>query len=475
MFQQNLVKQLLPNNKKPNKNSIEDEVVPPGYSTHGALISRTTNRAGAASDKFVKSLKGFTLKILYPWTNIYGDSKCEKYAKNSIESVEKEYNVKIVEEGQFNRYNENLASELSARKCDYHVYFAQGGFFPSYFEKGYVADLRPAMVETGVDFNDPWYISDAKGFLNIDGKQYGWIPYEDEYTMAHCIIYNKKLLAKKRLADPAKLAKQGKWTWAVMEKYAKSFKDDKTVDGFISVNHLNLLANIADQYGTSLTKVSRGAQPTTNIGDSKVKSALTTLGEWTTGKQKWCETYTDKTWTYGKTQFQEGKAAMLFGSHDAIQGLRGTSIQKDIGVAPFPTIKGTKNYTGISEASFIAFIPNVWQKEASKILFVRNEYYRYNYRFVDRCFQYKWEAYLGKNKEAITNAANIKFAKNGNKIKFCWTSVCEPEGAGVSTNSIIRDVITGKSSAATAIASKKKALTNTYADVWSGHRTTGNV
>lgn len=438
------------------------------------LIKRTTNKAGNASDKFVKSLKGFTLKILYPWENIYGDKKCQADAEASIKEVENEYGVKIKEEGQFNKYNENLASELSAKKCDNHIYYAQGGYFPSYFEKGYIADLTPAMRETGVDFNDPWYISDAKGFLNIDGKQYGWIAYEDEYTMPYCIIYNKKLIEKKRLTDPAKLAEQGKWTWDEMEKYAKKFDNDKSVTGFVGSGVL-LLSAIANQYGTSLTKVSRGSQPTTNIGDSKVKSALTELAEWTVGKKAWCETFSDKSWTYGKTQLAEGKVAMYYGTHDTIKGFQGTDLQEDIGIVAFPNKSASKSYTGMSDPQFIAFVPIVHQNNASKILFIRNEYYRYNYRFVNRNFQYKWANYLGDNAEAITNAANIKFGKDGNKVKFCWTTVCESSDARVSTASIISTVTSGKSTAAQAITSQKKALTNAYADVWSGHKITGNV
>lgn len=438
------------------------------------LIKRTTNKAGNASAKFVKSLKGFTLKILYPWENIYGDKKCQIAAEDSIKSVQEEYGVKIKEEGQFNKYNENLASELSAKNCDNHIYFAQGGYFPSYFEKGYIADLTPAMRESGVDFNEPWYISDAKGFLNIDGKQYGWVAYEDEYTMPYCIIYNKKLLNKKKLADPAKLAEQGKWTWDTLEKYAKKFANDKSVDGFVG-SGVVLLESIANQYGTSLTKVSRGSQPTTNITDSKVKSALTELADWTVGKTAWCETYYDKSWTYAKTQLANGKVAMYFGSHDAIKGFQGTSIQDDIGVVAFPNKKASKSYTGISDPQFIAFVPVVHQKNASKILFIRNEYYRYNYRFVQRNFQYKWKNYFGDNTEAISNAADIKFGQNGNKVKFCWTTLCESSDANVSTLTVISEVIRGKSTPAQAISSKKNALTKAYAEVWKGHRITGKV
>ncbi len=442
----------------------------------GALVVRTTNRAGAASSKFIKSLKGFTLKILYPWENIYGEKKCQVAAEDSIKSVEQLYGVKIEEEGQFNKYNENLASELSARNCDNHIYFAQGGYFPSYFQKGYIADLTPAMRETGIDFNEPWYMSEAKGFLNIDGEQYGWMATEDEYMTPAMLIYNKSLLNKKRLQDPRKLAEQGKWTWDVLEKYAKKFANDKSVIGFGTVDNLTLLETIAYNYGTTLTKVSRGSAPTTNITNSKVQSALTEYGEWTTGKTAWCDTFYGKSWSYGKTQFHEGKVAMMFGGHDCIQGLKGTSTQKDVDVVPFPTKKGTKSYTNIAGASFLAFIPSVHQNVASKALFVRNEYYRYNYRFIERNFYYKWETYFGKNQNAIDHSSEIKYSKNGNKSIVSWVNVCESNDSGTTTtNSVISEVISGKQTAAQAIAGKKNALIKSYADVWEGHKITGNV
>ena len=66
-----------------------------GVSATYALIERTTNKAGNASAKFVKSLKGFTLKILYPWENIYGDKKCQVAAEESIKEIQNMYGVKL--------------------------------------------------------------------------------------------------------------------------------------------------------------------------------------------------------------------------------------------------------------------------------------------------------------------------------------------------------------------------------------------
>ena len=319
-------------------------------------------------------------------------------------------------------------------------------------------------------------MSSAKGFFNIDGKQYGWMATEDEYMTPMFISYNTKLLNKKRLTDPAKLAKQGKWTWKTLETYAKKFANDKNVIGFGIADATTLFEQLADQYGTQLTNLSRGKAPTTNITNSKVKAALTELQSWTTGKNAWCDTFRGKTWSYGKTQFQNGKVAFFYGGHDAIQGLRGTSTQNDINIVPFPTKNGSKNYTNIAAASFVAFIPIVHQNKADKILFARNEYYRYTYRFVDRHFQYKWASYFGKNTTAIKNASDIKYAKNGNKIKFSWLNVCESNDEGsTKTSDIVEAVISNEQTPAQAITSKKNALAKSYSQVWDGHKITGNV
>ena len=441
--------------------------------TTQGLIARTTNRAGNASAKFVKSLKGFTLKILYPWENIYGATKCKSYYTKSMNDVKKAYGIKIKEEGKWDRYNESLAAELASKKCANHIYYAQEGNFASYFKKGYISDLASAMREAAVDFNDPWYFSDAKGFLNINGKQYGWVPVEDEYTTPFMIIYNKTLLARKSLTDPATLAEKGKWTWSTLETYAKKFDNDKSVTGMGTIDSESMVEAIATQLGTALTKVKKGQSPTTNITDSKVKSALETFSSWCVGKKAWCDTFKGEAWNYAKNKLVNGKLAMIFGFHDTVQNLKSAKDNSVFGIAPFPTKNPSKKFTSVSIAQFIAFIPIVHQKIAAKILFARNEYYRYTYRYADRCARYRWESYLGDG-NAVTNAINIKYGKKGNKSKMTWTSVCEDAEANVTTLSIVNEIKNGKG-VATAISGKKKALANTYKKVWKGYKITGNV
>lgn len=437
-------------------------------------VERTTNKDGNATDEFIKSIEGFTLKILFPWEDIYDNKKVQKAAKASINEVEKLYGVQIKEKSQYNNYYENLASELAAGTCENHIYYAKSGNFASYFHNGYIADLTDGMKESGVDMYEPWYVSDAKGFLNIDGKQYGWIGYEENFTMPYCIIYNKKLLNKKGLRDPAKLAEDGKWTWDTLKTYAKAFDNDKKITGFYG-GGINMFAAIAEQYDTKLSKVSKGTQPTTNVNDSKLVDALAEYGEWVSSDDAFCEIFSDKSEEYAKKQLSKGKIAMYYGAFEDIKALEDSSTAKNIGIAPFPTKDESNTYTNISTPEYVSFIPITHQADAAKILFIRNEYYRYNYQYASKNLLYKLETYLGDNDEVITNMADIWFGREGNTTQFCWTALCESNDARVTTESLLTDIESEILDAESAVNNKRNALTASYAELWKGHRITGNV
>lgn len=455
-------------------NADETKIESSDFTYNPYKIERTTNKDGNASDAFIKSLKGFELKILYPWKNTYANKKCKKYVEKAKQEVEKLYGVKIQEKGQYNNYDESLASQMAAKNCKNHIYYAKSGMFAKYFKSGYFADLTRAMRESGVDLLEPWYDSPTTGFLNIDGKQLGWISCEEDFTMPYFIIYNEKLLNKKGLESPAKLAEQGKWTWDRLREYAGKFYSDKNITGF-SGSGINMLAAIAEQYGAQLTKIEKGTQPTTNLNDTNFAKALSTYSDWTFGGTFWCETFSDKEDGYALKQFKKGKVAMLYGSFDEIKELKGKDVTKNIGIAPFPTKVESNQYTNIIDPEYFAFIPSVYKAEASKILFIRNEYYRYNYRYFLRSLTSSLKTYLGDNEEAVMNVANIKLGKNGNSIKYCWTKLCEDSDAGITTESIVKQVENGTFTADKAISNNKNALTEAYAKIWKRHRITGNV
>lgn len=437
-------------------------------------IERTTNKDGNASDDFIKSLEGFELKILYPWKNTYANKKCKKYAETAKKNVQELYGVKIQEKSRYNNYDESLASEMAAKNCKHHIYYAKNTMFTDYFKSGYFANLIPAMRESGVDLREPWYVSEATDFLNIDGKQLGWISSEEDFTMPYFIIYNKKLLNKKGLESPESLAQQGQWTWDKLREYAGKFYSDKNVSGFVG-GGINMLAAVAQQFDTQLTKIDKGTQPTTNLNDANFADALSTYYDWTYGGSFWCETFNGKKDSYAIKQFEKGKVAMLYGNYDDIKALKGKSVTKNIGVAPFPTKEESSGYTNIAEPEYVAFIPSVHQEQASKILFLRNEYYRYNYSYSLKSLTSSLKTYLGDNEQTVTNIINIKLNKDGNNTDYCWTKFCEDVDAGITTEEIVNQIENGTYTSTEAISKNKNALTEAYANIWKRHRITGNV
>lgn len=445
-------------------------------STTSPLIKRTKNARGNPTDAFVKSLKGYNLKIFYPWDPY---SKHGSEVKSTMlaaeKAVEDEFGVKVTLDGKFTQYNEWLTQKLTARSADSQVYMVQDGYFVSFFQKNYLADLTTAMTQSGVNLKDPWYIQGASAFFNINHKQYAWIDYQAEYVFPLCIIYNKQHLKKAGLTEPMTLAKQGKWTWDTLVKYAKKLNQGSTI-GFGTVNSTLMLEVMSQQKGASLVNVKKGKSPTTNIDNQTVKECMSQLYSWAKNDSVVNIFRDAPDWKYSKTQFVKGKVSMMFGSHDTIQELAESYRDQSatFGVVQFPTPKGTKTYKSVATPQFANFIPSQYSKEAAKILFLRNELYRQNYVYAQRNFTYDWKRYFNNDAEVLTYACNMKYGRSGNSTVFSWLGLCEK--GKTTTTTVVNSVLNANSNTVqSAIAKYKDSLTKSYKDNWNGFAITGNV
>lgn len=444
------------------------------------LISRTKNSRGNPSDDFVNSLKGYSLTVYYPWTpESKGTIKeLKDSAVECVNAVQNEFGVKIKEDGKFENYNETLTAKLTANNKNSlaQIYQVQNYNYASYFKNNYMCDLTVAMAKSGVDFKEPWYVQDANGFFNVNNKQFAWIASDAEYVFPNSIIvYNKTLIKNKKLTDPVKLAEQGKWTWDTIIKYANKLDDSsKGVIGFGTSNTEQMLEQMLAQKGSSLVNVKKGASPTSNISNQTVKDTLSTLYTWCKSGGP-CETFMNKDWTYAKTQFASGKVAMMAGGHDLIQTLKTSKKTTDeFDLVQFPTPTGTTKYTNTAAPQFAVFIPSAWKDDAAKILFLRNELYRQNYRYAQRNFTYQWNKYFS-DADTLEYACNIKYGRDNNTTKFCWTSVCEKDGE-VGAKTVIDEVLkSSTNSVQTVISKNKDRIDKAYNSVWNGFKITGNV
>lgn len=446
-----------------------------------ALISRTKNSKGNPSDSFVNSLKGFNLKVYYPWTpeNKGSDANLKKIENNALSAVEKEFGVTVQMDGKFDSYNETLTAKLTAMSKDlWHVYKLQYFNFVSYFKNGYMTDLTLAMAKSGVTFQEPWYANDASQFFNINNKQFGWVDGE----VPNVITYNKTLMKKAKLKDPLELAKEGKWTWDTLVKYAQKLNDStKGIKGFGSPSYgewvLMILEHMCVQKGTSLANVKRNSSPTTNYDNQTVKDTLSTLYKWCKedGDNTICNTFRNKDWTYGKTQFASGKVAMMYGAHDIIQSLKTHKKTTDeFGVVQFPTPTGTKNYLNLSATWFVDFIPSIYKDDAAKILFLRNEIYRQEYRYAKSHFTYQWSQYFD-DVDTIDFCYDVKYQRGNNKTVQSWVQLCEQNGNVTSQNIIDELMNSSSNNVQAAITKHKSALDKQYSTIWSGFKITGKV
>ena len=451
------------------------------------LISRTKNAKGNPSDSFVNSLEGYELKVYYPWVPYKdGVSQVKSSMTDSEKIVEDEFGVKIDVDGKFDSYNETLTAKLTASSKDLcQLYMVQNFNFASYFKNNYLADLTMAMVKSGVSFKEPWYMQEASEFFNINNKRFAWISYDADYTFPYCIIYNRSHIKNLKMTDPVKLAEDGKWTWDTLVKYAQKLNGKNNgAAGFATISAQDMLECMIQQKGTSLVKVQKGASPTENLSDQRVKDCLSTLYSWCKdkGSSTICNTYSNQDWTYTKTQFVKGKISMVFGFHDTIQTLAQKKTTDEFAVVQFPAPTGTKSYSNVATPQFAWFIPSIYSNSAkydkdeiAKILFLRNEMYRQNYRYAQRNFSYTWNKYF-TDVDTIEYACNMKYARGNNKsTSFSWLSVCQSADKANTSDVITAVLKSSSNNVQTAISQNKDAIAKAYKSIWDGYKITGNV
>lgn len=440
-----------------------------GYSTIAPIITRTTNGKGNASNAFVKSLKGYKMTILQAFEQPKS-GKIYESDKWCTQEVMKEYGIDIKLDGFWASYNDKLAANLASHSANNQVYMVQDFNFASWFKNGYLTDLTSAMNKAGVDFKDPWYNQNAREFLNINYKQYGWVVYGVSYTFPYGILYNKNLIKKAKLTDPETLVKSGKWTWATIEKYAKKLTNSNVV-GFGCANLSQMFGSAVATKGSSLVKVKKGQEPTSNINAQVNLDIMAKISSWINNKI--CDTFSNKDWTYPKTTFAKAKIAMLYSSHDAFQHLYlNKSFKDSIGFVPFPTEKESKTYTNVSIPQFIWFIPTQQKADSAKILFGINELYRQQHRFQQRNFDINWRTYFD-DKDTLDLACNMMYGRGIFKNVYDWRSVCET--GKVSTGTVIKYAIDNNGAVKEAVTKYKDALDKCYSAVWKGYKVTGKV
>lgn len=195
-----------------------------GSSTQGGVNAKPTATA-STSTAFVKPVYNLNGRNIIIWGA--NQPKIGTIEYESWKDVETQYNCVLT----FKKVTysvavtKQIAAALSGTsECD--VWFTQWyDVFPSFLGKGMVSPLSD-YYEFSKDPN--WSASDANDSNYWNGKLYGI--NNGVSGPAWGLWYNKALLAKENLEDPASLVKQNKWTWEKFLEMCQKLTKDKDGD-----------------------------------------------------------------------------------------------------------------------------------------------------------------------------------------------------------------------------------------------------
>ena len=437
------------------------------------------------SDSFIKSVKGYTLKIKHPW-NFGGKAGTSSSSlgnyKTAIKYVKDTYGATIEEIGVFQDYNKILQGEISANKFEYQMYEVQSFNFASYIKNNYMKNLRSAQNIAAINFTEAWYDFNNTQIAAINGGQYGWTSFDAEYTLPAGILYNKKLIKAANLTDPIVAARKGQWTWDTFESYALKLTTSSTPGFRIAAKDGPvLLSSLMSAMGTNLVELKKGSAPKSNITSQAGRDALAKIETWV--KKKAVVFNADEDWAANKKLFADGKVAMTLASHDTLNLCTGSAVKNSIGIVPFPSKSASKTYKSVQDVQFISFIPSYYNNdtEVAKMLFLRDEEMRQLYRYREQMFVNSYKNYNLDDdsmamayliKYASTDTSGVKYGKYVSAV-----SILDPDGSDAdgmpNLTKIVHPVFKG-AAASKQISSYGAALQKKYDSLWGSKVFTGN-
>ena len=161
-----------------------------------------------------------------------------KAFERCVEAFEIEYNCKVkIVEYTFADYNQRVQTALATDAGAPDICFTHGSYFPTMAIDNiyeplndylYQGDVATSSTSGGIDLNKTSYFV-------YKNKIYGTCNFNSAYP--YLIYYNKKKLADAGWSgarDPRKLAENGKWTWAMIQRMGKELSNASEKKFFLS-------------------------------------------------------------------------------------------------------------------------------------------------------------------------------------------------------------------------------------------------
>ncbi len=433
---------------------------------HVTQAVATTAKIDKQFQVFLDSLKGFVLDVKNPWNGAAPGTKIYESTNTVERTVEQKFGVTINETGLTTSYNSAVSSSLSASrpladilKCQYYDFY-------NYFTKNYFARLNVPMSVSRVTMQEPWYNQGAKAFFNIDDKQVAWVGAKSD---PYIIIYNKAMLKAAGLKDPAELVASKAWTFDKLQEYSKKLKTANR-SGLESVSSVDLAISLIDSNGGKLYKVDSTGKLSPNYNHPTSLDGFQKLYEWA---KDGTVIFPTGDWDQGYKNFNAKKTAMLHGTGHWSNVVSST-FGDEVGVVVFPKGPKAANYVNETFVNWIDFIPNKYQTDAAKILFLRNEMYRYSYSYWLGDYPEQGGKGLVKNSPSYTMYQNLQFGTGGFSTGVEAVGLLFPSNADVYYKSMTDKMVgSGALAPSTVLGQYGSQLDASTTKTWGRYKFTG--
>ncbi|OJU13983.1 MAG: hypothetical protein BGN88_12755 [Clostridiales bacterium 43-6] len=373
-----------------------------GHATQAVV---TTAKVDKQFQKFLDGIKGFVLDIKNPWNGAVPGSKVYTSEYSAEKTVEQKFGVSINQTGLITNYNQAVTSSLASNEPIGDVLKCQSLDFYNYYTKNYFARLNAPMSVSRVTFQEPWYNQGAKALFNIDDKQVAWLSGKND---PYVIVYNKTMLNAAGLKDPCELVAAKQWTYDKLKEYSIKLKSASR-SGLESPSPEDFMISLIDSNGGKLYRIDNTGKLFTNYNNSVSKSGMQLFYDW--AKEKTVVFPTGNR-DQAYLNFAAKKTAMLHTTGSYRSYMPGT-FNDEVGLVVFPKGPSVANYTNHTKIQYVDFIPNTYQNDAAKILFLRNELYRYNYSYWQGDFSEDGGKGLVKNSLSYQMYSNLVFGTGG--------------------------------------------------------------
>jgi ABC-type glycerol-3-phosphate transport system substrate-binding protein len=241
----------------------------------GVSTSPTSTSVSSAAEVFVRPTYDLGGKTVIFWVPPgVGTPRTNTAEYASWKDIEKRYNcvIKFQKVDYQTAVTKNTAAALSGTaECD--IWMPEWyNVFPSFIAKNMVTPLSDYY---SFDKDPNWKGDDPQKNLLWGGKKYGLFA-GSEVPMGG-LWYNKTLLRRANLEDPASLVAKNQWTWDKFLDMCKKLTVDTNKDGITDqwgYYDVYLFENAIITNGGKFVDVSNPSAPTFNIDNDKDKRAI---------------------------------------------------------------------------------------------------------------------------------------------------------------------------------------------------------